>query len=558
MNSTADIPKLDLNSVSDIYKEASSLNYLSGDDTAEKLTIFSELKKQPQRYWIVKQINKGGVKRILNVRDNSTGRNVAMAVLQDSQNIHHVENFLREARITALLQHPNIMPVFDIGLNSLDQPYFTMKLVEHGNSLDNIIQNHKIKINRTNFELNDLLELFVKICDAVAYAHSKGIIHLDLKPANIQIDDFGELLVCDWGLARFSTDPSREMTDKKMTNVTSLDFINLTLNGVIKGTPGYMAPEQATLEKTTKDHRTDIYSLGAILYTLLSFNIPIKKGKLKDMLANTVTGRKIPLYKFKKSYNISDALIKIANKAMHISPDKRYQQVEEMRRDIRAYLNGFTTSVEESNFMKELFLSYKRHKSLWNIIILSGIIIVSTTSIFLFEIRKREIHSIGIAQKATDSEKKLQTSLEQLEREKVEKFKLKKISAVVVMNKAIELYNQTEYKQATDQLMAAVVNNPELSDAWYYLGRDTLLKQNFIQSAVYFQKAIDNSKDQAKRIELQEIIGICHKYEELKQGAEKLSNPEKENFLKELKPELQNELLIRSYFNYGFDGENIR
>ena len=546
MSSTADIPKLGRNAVSEIYQKASSLNYLSSDDDTDKVTIFSELKKQPQRYWKVKQINKGGVKRILNVRDNSTGRNVAMAVLQDAQNIHHVENFLREARITALLQHPNIMPVYDIGLNSLDQPYFTMKLVENGKDLDKIIQNHKIKVDKSDFQINDRLELFLKLCDAVAYAHSKGVIHLDLKPANIQIDDFGQLLVCDWGLAKFSTTPQEEDHIHEMANVTSLDFINLTLNGVIKGTPGYMAPEQATLESTVKDLRTDIYSLGAILYALLTFQPPIKRGKLKNMLADTVNGRVIPLDKFQKKYSIADSLIRVVQKAMHTQPDKRYQHVAEMRADIKAYLNGFTTSVENTSLIKEFTLLYKRHKSLFNIILASTATVVAITSLLLYEIRERELHSSSIEQKAEKSEKMLKASLKQLEKEKIEIFRLKKVSAVITLNKGIALYHTGNYKEAVPQILKAAVNNPKLPKAWTYLGRNAMANQSFLQAAVYFQKAIESEKDKSDHHNWEALIMTCHKYDKIKGQKNQLSQSQFNTLLTELEPVIANELLIRS------------
>lgn len=502
MNSTADIPDLNLSAISDIYKGAGSLNYLSGNDITDKLTIFSELKKQPQRYWIVKQINKGGIKRILNARDNSTGRNIAMAVLQDSQNIHYVENFLREARVTAYLQHPNIMPVYDIGLNSLDQPYFTMKLVENGKNLDKIIQNYKIGIVKNSFELNDRIELFLKICDAVAYAHSKGVVHLDLKPANIQIDDFGELLVCDWGLAVFGESGELDDSGATVTNVTSLDFLNLTLNGVVKGTPGYMAPEQAAVETALKDHRTDIYSLGAILYSMLSLQMPIRKGKVKAMLTDTVNGKIIPLRKFQKKYNIPESLIKVVQKAMNNSPDKRYQSVEEMSKDLRAYSGGFTTSVEKTSLIKEFYLFYKRHKTLYNMFLIGCVMITIISSLFLTEINRRKEESLNIAQKAEESEQQLLQSLKQLELEKIEKIELKKISAFVYLDSAVNFYKKANYKEARSLFLKVVINNPHLSKGWKYLARLSFRNQDFEQAAAYLQKSIETEEDYTKRITL--------------------------------------------------------
>ena len=159
--------------------------------------IFDDILTVEERYCQSSVINQGGMKKILKTTDSLTNRPVAKAILIDFEDLHKTENFLREARLTAALEHSNIIPVYDIGVDETEGPYFIMKLVG-GRNLGSILKSLSAKEKDTEYSLQDLMEIFLKVCDAVAYAHSKGIIHLDLKPENIQIDDYGEVLVCDW------------------------------------------------------------------------------------------------------------------------------------------------------------------------------------------------------------------------------------------------------------------------------------------------------------------------------------------------------------------------
>ena len=163
--------------------------------------IFDEILVVEDRYDKGSVVNQGGMKKILKTIDSLTNRPVAKAVLIDFEDADKAESFLREARLTAALEHPNIIPVYDIGVDDTQGPFFTMKLVG-GKNLAEILKKMSKEQEQSNYSLRDLLTIFLKICDAIHYAHSKGILHLDLKPENIQIGDYGEVLVCDWGLAK--------------------------------------------------------------------------------------------------------------------------------------------------------------------------------------------------------------------------------------------------------------------------------------------------------------------------------------------------------------------
>ena len=183
-------------SFDDLYDQA---HLKEAEDTAsQELDQFKDHLTQ-MRYLDEQPIAEGGMKNISKGNDSVTSREVAIAYLKPGQQ-EHFSNFIKEARLNARLQHPNIMTVYDIGVDDKNQAYFTMKLIE-GEELGTIIKRLK-KGQETEYNSQKLLYIFLKICEAIAFAHSKNILHLDLKPENIQVGQFGEVLVCDWGLAK--------------------------------------------------------------------------------------------------------------------------------------------------------------------------------------------------------------------------------------------------------------------------------------------------------------------------------------------------------------------
>ena len=215
----------------------------NGDGNIPKLTP-----KPQEKYIFRKSIGRGGMKMVIQVKDRDTMRDIAMAVFPDAAHrpAADLRRFIDEARITASLEHPNIVPVHDIGIDATGAPYFTMKLLR-GETLASVLK----KLNsgdpeyRKLYTLPALLRIFNRVCDAVAFAHSKGVIHLDLKPENIQIGDFGEVLLMDFGLAKIisKADEDEKKEAPVYTNQTYIPGV--TIDGITKGTPGYMAPEQA-------------------------------------------------------------------------------------------------------------------------------------------------------------------------------------------------------------------------------------------------------------------------------------------------------------------------
>ncbi|MCK4565157.1 MAG: serine/threonine protein kinase, partial [Verrucomicrobia bacterium] len=216
-----------------------------------------------QRYSATRKLNEGGMKAIWEVDDHRTARKVAMALIQDSKiaSEQDIDSFLYEARLTANLQHPNIIPIYDIALDENGNPYFTMKSLK-GETLGEILKQLR-KGNatyQTRFSRIRLLGIFLKVCNAIDYAHSKGVIHLDLKPSNVIVGDYGDVHVLDWGLSTLIThlneyegepvswhsvdDVSLE-SGQTLTRYLESSAQSRQRRNVVGGTPGYMSPEQA-------------------------------------------------------------------------------------------------------------------------------------------------------------------------------------------------------------------------------------------------------------------------------------------------------------------------
>ncbi|WDE99409.1 serine/threonine-protein kinase [Lentisphaera profundi] len=343
----------------------------------EENPLEQALKRQGERYLEFEFYSEGAIKQIHTCLDMKTGRRVAMARMKDSSNTKRKESFIREARINAALQHPNIVPVYDVGLKN-NMPWFTMKFIE-GQSLGEIIEILK-KGELSHFDnLTDRLDVFVKVCDAVAYAHSRGILHLDLKPDNIRVSEYGDVVLCEWGLA----DVIPSECDEPLLDVCSPsleDFDEKTLDGTVKGTPGYMAPEQTGLIKERKGKHTDIFSLGALLYTLLTYEKAFSGESLKDVLDKTLKAE-IPSTS-ESSDLIPYALEAVYTKAMSKDIKDRYQSVKELQQEIRNFISGFSTHAENASFLKLMGYWVKRNQTLTAIssfasVLFLGLLIVS-------------------------------------------------------------------------------------------------------------------------------------------------------------------------------------
>lgn len=362
--------------------------YSQYDAVNEKINHVSE----GPRYSDKTLINEGSQKQIYKVYDTDCSREIAMAVLiNDSE--EEIAQFTREGKITALLQHPNIMPVYETGIDEDGKPYFTMQLGK-GESLQDILAD----ISRIS--LQEKLSIFLKVCDALIYAHSKGIIHRDLKPDNIYVGQFGEVLLCDWGLANivFSDCDESLLDDQSLSEVD----LKVSLKGYIKGTPGFIAPE--ILESTNYSVQSDVFALGAVLHQLLSGRLPFKGKSVEDILAQT-KNNELNLFEDHDG-SVSESLKAICRKSLSFKKADRYQGIKEMSADIKSYLNGFASKAEEASFLTEVKLFYKRNLTVCNLVLIFFIVLFSLVSLFISSIQTKEREAVHLLNQLQESDLK--------------------------------------------------------------------------------------------------------------------------------------------------------
>ncbi|MCM8529707.1 MAG: protein kinase [Lentisphaeraceae bacterium] len=311
-------------------------------------TFIKELKdgSQSSNYNITGDIAEGGMGKVYFAEDKPIGRKVALKILHD--NLQKEDDaciqFIEEARITGLLEHSNIVPVHTIDVNEKEQLYFTMKFVD-GDSLLTIVDQLKNENSEyiKYYSQFMLLRVFRKVCDAVSYAHSKGIVHRDIKPENIMIGDYGEVQLMDWGIAKFIDDiESRSMKTSESNNALE------TQEGVIKGSPAYMSPEQARGEIEAFDTRSDIFLLGATLYHMMTLSPPYYEKEVSEMVRKAETCDFPPPSEKAPDRQIPDELSEIILKAMHPEKDKRYQRVSDLTKAIDELMSGQIMSTKKT------------------------------------------------------------------------------------------------------------------------------------------------------------------------------------------------------------------
>ena len=399
-------------SLEDLYEDCLDDSKVEFSEFSDFYAKFPDLKK---RYTEEKKIDSGGMKTIYKVFDQHLGRFLAMAKLNDHENEINYMPFIREARLTANLEHPNIIKVHEIGFYDERKPYFTMEL-KTGDTLKDIIyglRNNKDKYTN-QYKLRELLSIFLKICDAISYSHSRKVIHLDIKPENIQVGDFGEVLVCDWGLAKV-IGLEEHIEGQKLQ--LDPDLLNsLTLHSEIKGTPGYMAPEQVAKDEC-KDERTDIYALGALLYSLLTLEVPFE-GNTNDILQNTVENNFIIPSERKPDLKIPESLEAIVLKAMMQSKRDRYQTVKELIKDVNRYLDGYSPAAEEAGLEKELVLFYKRNKKVCLLTLFFLLILAAGSAYFISSLKDSRDEALALRDEAVNQRKKAEQNLEKYMEEK--------------------------------------------------------------------------------------------------------------------------------------------
>ena len=383
--------------VATVLASEASIEFLSRDSV-------TGVQESPGRYTYLNEYGRGGMGRVLLVYDEHLARDVALKELlpeldpgtatgQPSPvrlSASIMSRFLQEARITGQLEHPSIVPVYELGHRRDGTVYYTMKLVR-GKTLDRAIRE-----SGSLHERLGLLPHFVDLCQAIAYAHHRGVIHRDIKPSNVMVGEFGETVVLDWGLAKAKNKEDAHAAGLaeiiRAMNVGDVASGAKTTYGQVLGTPVYMPPEQARGEIDKVDERSDVYSLGAVLYELLTGKLPFEIPSEGRAIRTVLDGEPAPIPTIEPE--APPELVAICQRAMQKDPSDRYDSARELATEVQRFQSGALVKAYAYKFSELLKRFAVRHKA---ILITASIalIVLAASSVFyvlsLVQSRNREM-----------------------------------------------------------------------------------------------------------------------------------------------------------------------
>ncbi len=496
----------------------------------------------------------GGGKQIFKVRDLRTDRIIAMAKPLLKATDEEKEEFLREARLTACLQHPNIVKVYDLGLDEEGIPFFTMEFI-HGDDLKQIIE----KLAKGDPDYRDqyprerLLEIFLKACDAISYAHSMGVAHLDIKPANIKVGPFGEVLVCDWGLSRILTPGFDSLATGaenrpavSWSNRPNSDLLNTFVpKGIAKGTPGYLAPEQADGSWNVSE-LTDVYSLGAVLHSILSFKVPVSGATSQLVLEKTTQGVVAPISNSTRIKPVPSGLKAVVTRALSLKPEDRYGTSAELRDEIARFLLGFPTRAQKPSPLTRLEFLFKRRPAIFFTSGLSLVLVAIALAVSSFQINKSRQSAIEARNLA---EENLRLYIKESERS--ESLDANMRSAAFALN-SLENYLDAGGKEPLLDFLVQQGNlaPDERTRMATQLAMLHFVRQNFHQSVSSFQEAGTDPEENL-------FFKLSLKYADMKPESQRWLHPDDvKEILLSIHPRYDNEVYALAY--YYLRGEQIK
>jgi serine/threonine protein kinase len=320
------------------------------------------------RYTLTRVHAEGGLGKIWIAHDTDLNRDVALKEIKTAaaptQDAWH--RFLKEAQITGQLEHPNIVPVYELARRKEDdQPFYTMRFLRGQTLREAAGEFHRRRAGKPPDRLElqrQLLEPFVKVCQAVGYAHSRGVIHRDLKPENVILGAYGEVVVLDWGLAKIvgQAEPSSEDSQEPRISL-SAEADAIKTHGQI-GTPAYMAPEQVEGRAGVVDTRTDVYGLGTILFEVLTGRPPATGSSIAEVFRQIQSGNLRKAREIEPT--VPPPLEAICAKALEHDRRNRYRTAEELAEDVRRWLLDEPVSVYRDSVAVRILRWGRRHRTL--------------------------------------------------------------------------------------------------------------------------------------------------------------------------------------------------
>lgn len=426
---------------------------------------------EDDRYIGHELIDGGAIKEVYKVTDTHCAREVAFAKIKEGVfGLESAIDFLREVQTTSGFEHPNIIRIYDVGIKD-GVPWFTMEL-SSGKTLKNLIE------ESPDLPLAEKLEIFLQLCDAVNYAHERDVLHLDLKPDNVNIGKAGGVLLADWGLS------------SSICILPEADLVNAqTQVGMVKGTLGYMAPEQA-VPNYRKARTADIFGLGGILFFLLTGEAPIPGEGRDKILENTKLGR---LKDFERE-EIPSRLVPLLAKVLAVKPQDRYASVADLKSEIEAFRNGFATLAESASLWTRVKLFCRRNTAFCLTLGAAGIVLLASTAYYIGSIKESEALANSAAEEA--ERQREEANAQQLIAEEA----LRRFLVAEELNQRTNLeFAETLFMHAESRILVfdledalvsvqkAVERDPGNTEALKQLGNIHFMRQEFKQAARYLK-----------------------------------------------------------------------
>jgi len=315
-------------------------------DGLAAVTFAPELDTAAPRYQPGGLLGRGGMGDVRLCVDERLGRSVALKTMRTHASESLRARFLREARLQARLEHPSIVPVYDLGTAADGSPFFTMRRLA-GDTLEQVIAGLRAGTPEfmARYRRGRLLSDFVRVCQAIAYAHGRGVIHRDLKPSNVILGELGEVYVLDWGIAKVLGEADRPAPEHPEPSAAvvpaGLDLdTQQTADGSVLGTLGYMPPEQLEGAASRVDHRADVYALGAMLFELLTLEPLHLRGTMGELIESTVSGADARASVRAPDRDVPPELEAICVRACAHDPAERYADVRELVAALQRFLDG--------------------------------------------------------------------------------------------------------------------------------------------------------------------------------------------------------------------------
>lgn len=432
----------ELGQFDDADVEASLTIVVAGDHTMDTLATRppgEQLSSSGSRYRVLRPHAMGGLGQVSIARDEELNREIALKEIQErfANDLDSQSRFVLEAEVTGGLEHPGIVPVYGLGRYDDGRPYYAMRYIsgdnlkeaadrfhqraeqsgtadEHGDS------NSQARGEFDSMQFRNLLGRFVDVCNAIDYAHSRGVLHRDIKPGNIMLGKYGETLVVDWGLAKVKGRDDTAKVKGETTLAPRSDSGSMpTQMGRAIGTPAYMPPEQAAGQLDELGPASDVYSLGATLYYLLTGQPPIEGSNLFEMLKKVQAGDFPPPRSLRK--DVPKPLEALCLQAMALRPTDRYATANELASDIERWLADEPVSCMDEAFSVRARRWMKRHRTIVTSVAATGAVLavslIAGFALLTVEKSKTDAANRNLAaekQKADEANNRLQTANEDL------------------------------------------------------------------------------------------------------------------------------------------------